>query len=78
MNPPSIAGMAESGLANADMVEGYLDGCDRSTPEPSSNRSASYRHGFANGRDDLNGRPRDAAINLREKALDAMKEDLNV
>lgn len=65
-------------IANADMVEGYMDGFDQSSPEPSANRSASYRHGFANGRDDLNGKPRDVASNLIDKALEAMKEDLNV
>lgn len=38
--------------ANDDMVAGFLDGFDLSAPEPSANRSASYRHGFANGRAD--------------------------
>jgi hypothetical protein len=38
-----------------EMVEGYLDGRKADNPEPSSNRSLSYRHGFANGRDDLAG-----------------------
>jgi hypothetical protein len=44
--------------ANDDMVEGYKDGFDLDAPEPSANRSASYRHGFANGRDDRRGKVR--------------------
>lgn len=35
--------------ANSEMLEGFLDGYDLSLPEPSANRSHSYRHGFANG-----------------------------
>jgi hypothetical protein len=36
--------------ANADMIEGFRDGYDLTAPEPSANRSASYRHGFMVGR----------------------------
>jgi hypothetical protein len=36
--------------ANADMIEGFRDGYDPTAPEPSANRSASYRHGFMCGR----------------------------
>ena len=36
--------------ANADMIEGYMDGYDLDVPEPSSNRSHSYRHSFWIGR----------------------------
>jgi hypothetical protein len=61
--------------ANDDMVEGYLDGFNLSNPEPSANRSASYRHGFANGRDDARGQPRASAQALREAAEAAMDED---
>lgn len=60
---------------NDEMVRGFLDGYDPDTPEPSANRSASYRHGFANGRDDLRGESRDSAANLRVKAALAMAED---
>jgi hypothetical protein len=35
--------------ANDEMVQGFLDGYDLTAPEPSANRSASYRHGFENG-----------------------------
>lgn len=38
--------------ANADMVEGYCDGLNLDNPEPSGNRSHSYRHGFLSGRSD--------------------------
>ena len=54
-----------------DMVEGYSDGRDLDNPEPSSNRSHSYRHGFANGRDDANNSPRAFASQLRKQAAEA-------
>lgn len=38
--------------AEREMVEGFMDGYKLDNPDPSSNRSASYRHGFANGRRD--------------------------
>jgi hypothetical protein len=59
----------------AEMVEGYLDGRDPDCPEPSSNRSASYSHGFANGRDDLARKPRAPAAVLRVMAEQAMASD---
>lgn len=54
--------------ANQDMIDGYRDGRDPHNPEPSGNRSRSYRHGFANGRDDLNHTPRASAEWLRQEA----------
>lgn len=42
--------------ANDEMVRGYLDGFDITSPEPSDNRSHSYRHGFKAGRADREGR----------------------
>ena len=36
--------------ANDEMVQGYIDGYDLTAPEPSENRSESYRHGFMVGR----------------------------
>lgn len=39
--------------ANAEMVQGFLDGYDPNNPEPSENRSHSYRHGFKAGRNDI-------------------------
>lgn len=44
--------MTDTRRADQEMVEGYIDGFNLNNPEPSSNRSASYRHGFQNGRDD--------------------------
>lgn len=61
--------------ANDQMVEGYRDGLDLDSPEPSANRSASYRHGFANGRDDRRGKPRDSCENLIKQANLAMLLD---
>lgn len=61
--------------ANAEMVEGYMDGLDLSSPEPSANRSASYRHGFANGRDDRRGESRATYATLVAAAEVAMLAD---
>ena len=58
-----------------EMLRGYLDGFDPDSPEPSDNRSHSYRHGFANGRDDRAGRPRSTAATLRVLADEAMRKD---
>lgn len=41
--------------ANQEMIDGYMDGFDLNSPEPSSNRTDSYRHGFMNGRADKTG-----------------------
>ncbi|WLA83210.1 hypothetical protein [Bradyrhizobium elkanii] len=60
----------------AEMVEGYLDGRKPDNPEPSANRSASYRHGFANGRDALSAWPRFPAAVLRLLADQAIREDV--
>lgn len=61
--------------ANQEMIDGFLDGYDLDAPEPSTNRSASYRHGFANGRDDRAGKPRATAQALRDMATVAMAAD---
>lgn len=61
--------------ANQDMIDGYTDGLDLDSPEPSDNRSASYRHGFANGRDDRRGKPRVSYQALVEQADAAMIAD---
>ena len=58
-----------------EMTEGYLDGMDLTSPQPSDNRTASYRHGFENGRDDRRGKPRDSCENLRLKANLAIEQD---
>lgn len=64
--------------ANDEMVDGYTDGLDLSSPEPSANRSHSYRHGFANGRADRMRRSRGLfAAELRRLADVAMEADRN-
>jgi hypothetical protein len=60
-----------------EILEGYLDGKNPESPEPSYNRSSSYRFGFANGRDDLNRSPRAPAFLLRAGAAAARREDEN-
>lgn len=62
--------------ANDEMVQGYLDGYDLSAPEPSSNRSASYRHGFAVGRAEKSGAgPLGSFADLARAADAAMSAD---
>ena len=64
--------------ANDEMVEGYFDGFkdDRlDLPESLANRSASYRHGWLNGRDDRVGNPRLTYEVLVRQADLAMDED---
>jgi hypothetical protein len=59
--------------ANADIVDGYFDGRedDRTEYPEASNRSAFYRHGWLNGRDDRIGKPRASAAEIRA-SLDAL------
>lgn len=59
-----------------EMMEGYLDGFRPNSPDPSTNRSRSYRHGFANGRDDRARNPRTIAAVLRVLAEKAIDEDI--
>jgi len=62
--------------ANADMVEGFRDGYDLTAPEPSANRSASYRHGFMCGRlDQSNGEGSPGYEALKRMAEEAMDAD---
>lgn len=58
-----------------DMLEGYNDGRNPDSPEPSANRSDSYRHGFQNGRDDLRNQPRAGARELRRQGDEAIAKD---
>ena len=63
--------------ANPDMIDGFRDGSDLAAPEPSGNRSQSYRHGFMVGRIDktpsLWGKY--TADQLRRMADEAMETD---
>ena len=45
-------------MINSEMNDGYRDGLDPDSPEPSANRTQSYCYGFLNGRDDLRRKPR--------------------
>jgi hypothetical protein len=65
---PSVQQMGVTERQGDEMLEGYLDGMTPNSPEPSGNRSASYRHGFLNGRDDMSHKPRDSAAKLRIEA----------
>ncbi len=63
--------------ANDEMVVGYLDGFNLENPEPSENRSESYRHGFANGRADKSGKSRGLCLEeLSRMADQAMLNDM--
>lgn len=59
--------MSQNERAEAERLEGYLDGLDPESPEPSRNRSWSYRHGFICGRADKNKRP--AFLSAKEVGL---------
>lgn len=48
-------------FAEKEMVRGFMDGYDLSSPRPSSNRSLSYRWGFMNALRDINKAPRFAS-----------------
>lgn len=63
------------GWAEQEMIDGFRDGYDLNCPEPSANRSRSYRHGFANGRDDHRGKPRASYAELREMAAACIAAD---
>lgn len=53
-----------------EMLDGYLDGrMDSRIDYPEkSNRSAAYRHGWLNGRDDRTNKPRATAQELSAEA----------
>jgi hypothetical protein len=57
-------------MISSEMTDGYRDGLDPDSPEPSANRTQSYWHGFLNGRDDLRRQPR---VRGEEAAADDAK-----
>lgn len=57
------------------MVEGYKDGFNPDSPEPSANRSDSYRHGFKTGRADRAHQPAGRPSDLRREAEEAIERD---
>lgn len=64
--------------ANAEMIEGFMDGYNLSNPEPSENRSHSYRHGFRSGRADKGFPRKESFEQVMSMAEDAMRKDENV
>lgn len=68
--------MSKDGPANTEMVQGYMDGYDLSAPDPSDNRSHSYRHGFMVGRSEkARGRAAAPWATLLELSEEAMAKD---
>jgi hypothetical protein len=67
--------MSDPKPANEDMVQGYMDGYDLNAPEPSANRSHSYRHGFAVGRAEKQGGKLGDYRTLSAAADAAMEKD---
>jgi hypothetical protein len=62
--------------ATDDWLEGYRDGGDPDTPEPSENRSHSYRLGFQVRRAERGSRdPLAPAAELRRMAAEAAEKD---
>lgn len=62
--------------ANADMIEGFRDGYDLNAPDPSDNRSRSYKHGFMCGRIDRHKIDfKGTVADLRRMADEAMRHD---
>lgn len=57
-----------------DFMDGYRDGRDPTSPEPSDNRSACYRHSFLVGRAEIAGCPIPAQIS-RDNAAEAEAKD---
>lgn len=55
--------------ADADIIDGYFDGREDERIEypEATNRSAFYRHGWLNGRDDRVGSPRASAETIRSE-----------
>jgi len=53
---------------DAEFVQGYLDGRDPSTPEPSANRHPAYRHSWEVGRAEADGTHLPAALSRARAA----------
>jgi len=63
-------------FADNERLAGLLDGGDPDAPEPSENRSHSYRHGFACARADARGEPAfGSAAKARELSAIAELDD---
>ena len=64
--------------AENEMLSGYRDGLDPSTPPPSGNRSYSYRHSFLIGRADNRGEAEFSAQTALKRALVCLRKDMEV
>lgn len=64
--------------ANAEMIEGFMDGYNLSNPEPSENRSHSYRHGFRSGCADKGFPRKESYKQILTMAEEAIRKDENV
>lgn len=61
-------------MSDDEFAAGYRDGRDPNSPEPSNNRSHSYRHSFAVGRAEIEGKPIPAGTS-RHSADEAEMKD---
>lgn len=58
----------------SEFIAGYLDGRDRTAPEPSGNRHSAYRHSFEVGRAELANKPIPYAVSMKRAAeIEAME-----
>jgi hypothetical protein len=71
------SGINEPEFLVQEMILGYREGRKADSPEPSDNRTHSYRHGFKAGRNDLSPEPLLTADTMRKLAEDAYKLDTN-
>lgn len=67
---------SDRSFADEERYQGYLDGGDPDNPEPSANRSNSYRHGFAVARSDRAGKPAFGSAG-RARELSAIAEQMD-
>lgn len=61
-------------VTDAEFAAGYRVGRDPNNPEPSGNRSHSYRHSFMVGRAEIEGKPIPAETSRRSADEAEMKD----
>ena len=64
-------------IIHQDYMDGYTDGRNPDTPEPSGNRSERYKHSFAVGRAELANKPIAAWISRKRADFIEIQEALN-
>lgn len=62
---------------DTEFLAGYIDGGDLDAPEPSGNRSHSYRHSFAVRRAEKAGMPILAAVSRLNALVAEWKDERN-